>query len=229
MFNVVKGMALAMKGCGFVFAVIMMLVSQDAASAEAIEIMRTTFDRYKIEVVTQTPNGTESLSANLWYVDAGEGAESLVTRAVKDFFDRNGLQLSDYYLAWQERTFEGLVENEDGLLIKQYRAKAIYRRKDTAAPLPLEKTDSKEEYHEEEYHEVIPKKEFNIAGLALIVCLWGSYVDWVYSEDAARLRKLMGKRIPLVPWVHIQCKAIKRRAAWKKRKKNERKETKEDE
>lgn len=183
--HILRGsIAVSMKCCLCVFGVIMMLVSQDSASAEAIENMRSTFDRYKIEVVTQTPNGTESLSGNLWYVDAGEGAENLVARAVKDFFNRNGLQLSDYCLAWQERTFEGLIENEDGLLIKQYRAKAIYRRKDTVAPLPLEETVRE---HKEEFHELLPKKEFNVAGISLTFCLWAAYLDWVMSGRATRL------------------------------------------
>ena len=71
-------------------------------------------------------------------------------------------------------------------MVRQYRAKVVYRRKDTAAPLPIEEKT-------EEPHELPAKnrKAVNASCFSVMFCLFGSYLEW---ESKQRKRKERRKR-----------------------------------
>ena len=160
-----KSLNITIRRCWFVYAAYLMFFMQFTVSTEAAETMESTLDHYKVEILTQTPQGKDTLKGNLWYVDGGEGPEALVNRAVDDFFKSCELEREDYILSWKEQSFEGLVEMNEGMLTKQYRVKIIFRRKDTAAPPPVEGTINREVAIEHK----LPTHEGAIAAPVLLI------------------------------------------------------------
>lgn len=176
--------ALIRGGCTLV--VLVLCVSRIGGTAEAAEVMESTFDRYLITVITQTPQGDPASEGEVLYLDAGGGIDRLIEKASADFFRSRGLDPGDYETVWREHAFEGLLERGNGLMVRQYRAKVVYRRKDTAAPLPIEEKT-------EEPHELPAKnrKAVNASCFSVMFCLFGSYLEW---ESKQRKRKERRKR-----------------------------------
>ena len=63
--------ALIRGGCTLV--VLVLCVSRIGGTAEAAEVMESTFDRYLITVITQTPQGDPASEGEVLYLDAGGG------------------------------------------------------------------------------------------------------------------------------------------------------------
>ena len=172
---------------GCTLTVLVLCVSGMGNTARAAEVMESAFDRYLITIVAQTPQGNPAVEGEVMYIDTGEEPDVLIEKAATDFFRSRRLDLEDYKNVWQERTFEGLLERGNGLMVRQYRAKVVYRRKDTAAPLPI--TDrEKEEIHELSKE---TRKAAEIVRLGIIFCLIGSYFEW---ERVCRRREERRKR-----------------------------------
>lgn len=170
---------------GCTLTVLVLCVSGTGNTAKAAEVMESAFDRYLITIVTQTPQGSPAAEGEVMYIDTGEGPDVLIEKASADFFRSRGLDPEDYKNVWRERTFEGLLERGDGLMVRQYRAKVVYRRKDTAAPLPITEKEEMLELSKE------TRNAAEAARLGIIFCLIGSYFEW---EKVCRRRKERRRR-----------------------------------